>query len=143
MPVRRTTALGSACAGLALAGALLAGGSPAVAASTTPSTAPSAGSAAKDPAQAQAKAVCARAPKVDARLTRALDRLHGSAHERGSIARMQKRVDLAKSAGQTAIATYLGDRLTNRQNLVGTLTTRQTDLKSVETWCTANNLGPR
>ncbi|MHA6760484.1 hypothetical protein [Streptacidiphilus sp. PAMC 29251] len=131
MPIRRT-ALGSACAGLALAGALLGAVTPASAASATPST---------SPAQRQAKAVCVRAPKVDARITRALARLHGRATERGSIARLQKRVDLAKGAGQTAIETYLNDRLTARQALVGTLTTRQADLKGVESWCGANHLG--
>ena len=140
MPVRRTTALGSACAGLALAGTLIAGGTPASAATAVPSAAtPSA--AVKDPAQRQARAVCARAPKVDTRITRALARLHGPAGERGSIARLQKRVDLATSAGQTAIETYLNDRLTHRESMVGTLTTRQSDLKGVESWCAANHLG--
>ncbi|MFC1409017.1 hypothetical protein ACEZCY_12040 [Streptacidiphilus sp. N1-12] len=131
MPVRRT-ALASACAGLAAAGLLLGAGTPASAASAAPSTAP---------AQRQAEAVCTRAPKVDARITRALARLHGPATERGSIARLQKRVDLAKGAGQTAIGTYLNDRLTTRQAMVGTLTTRQSDLKGVESWCAANHLG--
>ena len=141
MPTRRTT-LASACAGLALAGALLGASTPASAASAGPATAaPTAKSSAKDPAQHQAKAVCARAPKVDARITRALARLNGPATERGSIARLQKRVDIARAAGHTAIETYLNDRLTTRQSLVPTLTTRQTDLRSVESWCTANHLG--
>ena len=118
MPVRRT-ALASACAGLAVAGLLLGAGTPASAASAAPST---------SPAQHQAEAVCSRAPKVDARITRAL-------------ARLQKRVGLAEGAGQTAVETYLNDRLTTRRAMVGTLTTRQTDLKGVENWCTANHLG--
>jgi hypothetical protein len=155
MPTRRTTttALASAGAGIALAGAVLVGGTPASAASATPTTTPSATSsgspsgpssgtaAAKDPAQREAEVVCGRAPKVDARITRALARLHGPATRRGSIARLQKRVDVAKNAGNTAIETYLNDRLTNRQSMVGTLTTRQSDLKGVESWCTANHLG--
>ena len=131
MPVRRT-ALASACAGLAVAGLLLGAGTPASAASAAPST---------SPAQHQAEAVCSRAPKVDARITRALARLHGPGSERGSIARLQKRVGLAEGAGQTAVETYLNDRLTTRRAMVGTLTTRQTDLKGVENWCTANHLG--
>ncbi|WP_042399594.1 hypothetical protein [Streptacidiphilus carbonis] len=127
MPIRRAT-LASALAGTALVGALIGAGTPASA-------------AAQPPAQREAKAVCTRAPQVDARITRALARLHGPASERGSIARLQKRVGVAKAAGDTAIETYLNNRLTARQNMVGTLTTRQSDLKQVETWCTANHLG--
>jgi hypothetical protein len=138
MPTRRAT-LASAFAGIALTGALIGASTPASAA-VAPNGSPSAG-ATKTPAHREAKAVCARAPKVDARITRALARLHGPATERGSIARLQKRVDIAKAAGNTAVETYLNDRLTARQSMVGTLTTRQSDLKAVETWCSANNLG--
>lgn len=143
MPTRRAT-LTSAFAGIALTGALIGASTPASAAApsdSSPSAASPSAGATKTPAQREAKAVCARAPRVDARITRALARLHGPATERGSIARLQKRVDIAKAAGNTAIATYLNDRLTARQGLVGTLTTRQSDLKAVETWCSANNLG--
>jgi hypothetical protein len=148
MPTRRAT-LTSAFAGIALTGALIGASTPASAAAPSDSSpsaaAPSAASpsagATKTPAQREAKAVCARAPRVDARITRALARLHGPATERGSIARLQKRVDIAKTAGNTAIETYLNDRLTTRQAMVGTLTTRLSDLKAVETWCSANNLG--
>lgn len=142
MPTRRTT-LASACAGIALAAGLLGASSPASAATASPTATPTAAAkaAAKTPAQRQAKAVCARAPRVDARITRELARLHGPAGKIGSIARLQKRVDIAKTAGQTAIATYLNDRLTTRQAMVGTLTTRQADLKNVESWCAANGLG--
>lgn len=143
MPTRRAT-LTSAFAGIALTGALIGASTPASAAApsdSSPSAASPSAGATKTPAQREAKAVCARAPRVDARITRALARLHGPATERGSIARLQKRVDIAKAAGNTAIATYLNDRLTTRQGLVGTLTTRQSDLKAVETWCSANNLG--
>ena len=139
MPTRRTT-LASAFAGIALTGALIGAGTPASAAAAPGSGSPSAATT-KSPAQREAKAVCARAPKVDARITRALARLHGPATERGSVARLQKRVAVAKAAGNTAVETYLNDRLTARQSMVGTLTTRQADLKGVETWCSANNLG--
>ena len=139
MPTRRTT-LASAFAGIALSGALIGASTPASAAAAPSSGSPSAATT-KTPAQRQAKAVCARAPKVDARITRALARLHGPATERGSIARLQKRVAIAKSAGDTAVETYLNGRLTARQGMVGTLTTRQADLKGVETWCSANKLG--
>ncbi|MFC1438285.1 hypothetical protein ABUW04_08450 [Streptacidiphilus sp. N1-10] len=139
MPTRRAT-LTSAFAGIALTGALIGAGTPASAAAAPSAGAPSAATT-KTPAQREAKAVCARAPKVDARITRALARLHGPATERGSIARLQKRVDIAKAAGNTAVETYLNDRLTARQSMVGTLTTRQSDLKGVETWCSANGLG--
>lgn len=143
MPTRRAT-LTSAFAGIALTGALIGASTPASAAApsdSSPSAASPSAGATKTPAQREAKAVCARAPRVDARITRALARLHGPATERGSIARLQKRVDIAKAAGNTAIETYLNDRLTTRQAMVGTLTTRLSDLKAVETWCSANNLG--
>lgn len=141
MPIPRSTArrgaLASALAGLALAGTLL-GSTAASAADATPGAkAPGAEGAGVH----QAKLVCGRAHKVDARVGRALARLSGPVGEIGSIAHLQKRVDVAAKAGHTAIETYLNDRLTARKALVGTLTTRQTDLGQVESWCAAHDNG--
>ena len=134
MPTRRT--LVSGVAALTLAGSLLGASAPAFAASSTPGST----AAAKAPVLGEARAICARAPRIEARITRALARLAGPATERGSIARLTKRVDKARAAGDSAIETYLNDRLTTRKGLVGTLTRRQADLKTVETWCSANSL---
>ncbi|MFJ2955209.1 hypothetical protein [Streptomyces sp. NPDC087270] len=81
--------------------------------------------------------LCKRVPAIDARIDRALARLNGPATKRGSIARLQKRVSAAQSKGQTAVETYLNDRLTFRKSLVPTLTQRSSDLDAVRTWCGA------
>ncbi|WP_034089887.1 hypothetical protein [Streptacidiphilus albus] len=136
MSIRRP-ALASGLAALALAGSLLAAGTPAFAAGSTAS--PSA--SAKAPRDNEVKGICLRAPRIELRVTKAIARINGPVTELGSIAHLQKRVDKAQAAGDTAIATYLNDRLTARKALVGTLTQRQSDLQAVETWCSANNNG--
>ncbi|MEU9132796.1 hypothetical protein AB0D08_32610 [Kitasatospora sp. NPDC048540] len=120
MPVNRKAAAAAAVASLAVAGALLAA-APAQAAPT--------------PTGDGSKAICKRLPKTEERVTKALTRLNGDAGVVGSVARLEQRVNNAKSAGHTEIQTYLNDRLTYRKGLVTTLQTRQNDLKSVATWC--------
>lgn len=88
-----------------------------------------------------AAALCRRAPKIDQRIDRILERLRADASHRGSIARLEQRVANARSAGHTQIETYLNDRLTSRRSLVPTLETRQKDLADVEKWCRANDNG--
>jgi Spy/CpxP family protein refolding chaperone len=124
---RRRTLL----AGLATA-ALLATGTGAAAADS--STAPA-------PTGDGAKALCKRVPKIDRRIERALKRLDAGAGIRGSVARLERRVDNAKKAGHTEIATFLEDRLKTRKALVPTLKQRQKDLADVRTWCQDNNGG--
>jgi hypothetical protein len=146
MSIRRTTVV-SGFATLALAGSLLGASTPAFATSTTPAagssatSSPAAGSPATGPKSDGAHGICLRATKVQARITRDLSRLNGPATEVGSIARLTQRVADAKTAGHTAIETYLQDRLTYRQSLVPTLTQRQSDLLAVQSWCSANNNG--
>ena len=125
---RRTLLLGLATA------ALLATGTGLAAADSTPAPAAT-------PTGDGAQALCKRAPKIDHRIDRALKRLNAGADERGSIARLQQRVDNAKAAGHNEIATYLQDRLTFRKSLVTTLQQRQKDLADVQTWCKDNNGG--
>lgn len=122
MPMNRTAA---AVAALAATGALLAAASPAGAAET--------------PRSDGAKAVCKRLPATEARVAKALKRLGGGVTVAGSVARLEKRVAEAKSAGHTETAAYLGDRLTFRRSLVPMLETRQTDLKAVAEWCAARD----
>ncbi|MFI2351701.1 hypothetical protein ACH492_32745 [Streptomyces sp. NPDC019443] len=116
------TALLTAAAGTAFAG----GGT------SSPDTAPTGDGA---------QALCKRVPKIEKRLERALDRLEGDATQRGSIARLAKRVENAKAAGHTEIETFLNDKLTFRRSLVPTLEKRQKELTAVKTWCKANNNG--
>ncbi len=101
--------------------------------SSTPSTSTSKAGTAKT--ADGAKSLCRRLPKIDARIDRALARLNGPATERGSIARLQKRVDNAKAKNQTAVETFLNDRLTFRTSLVPMLNQRSTDLDAVRSWC--------
>jgi hypothetical protein len=125
---RRTLLVGAAVA------AILAGTTGAAVAESTPSPAAT-------PTGDGAQALCKRAPKIDRRIDRALARLNAGADQRGSIARLQQRVDNAKSAGHSEIATYLQDRLTFRKSLVTTLGQRQKDLADVRTWCKDNDGG--
>ncbi|MEU6319273.1 hypothetical protein [Streptomyces sp. NPDC047009] len=124
---RRRTLL----AGLAAA-ALLATGTGAAAADSTPAPAPTGDGA---------HALCKRVPRLDRRIDRALRRLDAGVGTRGSVARLERRVENAKNAGHTEIATYLQDRLTFRKSLVPTLQQRQKDLAGVKTWCAAHDNG--
>lgn len=125
---RRTLLVGLAAAALLATGT---GGASAESTTTTTTT----------PTGDGAKALCKRAPRIDRRIDRALKRLNAGADKRGSIARLQRRVDNAKSAGHDEIATYLQDRLTFRKSLVPTLQQRQKDLADVRTWCKDNKEG--
>jgi outer membrane protein TolC len=80
-------------------------------------------------------------PKIDKRIERALKRLDAGAGTRGSVNRLQQRVDNAKKAGHTDIATYLQDRLNHRKSLRTDLEQRQKDLTAVKSWCEDNNAG--
>ncbi|MEU3032747.1 hypothetical protein ACPCBC_29365 [Streptomyces incarnatus] len=99
------------------------------------------GTSSAGPSGDGAKALCKRLPKVDRRVERALKRLDAKAGTRGSVARLEKRVDNAKKAGHTEIATYLQNRLTFRKTLRTTLQQRQKDVAAVKTWCQKNDDG--
>lgn len=94
-------------------------------------------------APSAAQVLCKRVPKIEKRLERALNRLGADATRRGSIARLAKRVENAKTAGDTEIETYLNDMLTFRRSLVPTLEKRRKDLTAVKTWCKADNNGSK
>ncbi|MFB7253915.1 hypothetical protein [Streptomyces nojiriensis] len=85
------------------------------------------------------KAICKRLPETDKRIAAAITRLGGDATVPGSIARLEQRVANAKAEGHTEVYTYLNNRLTFRKNLLPTLKARQTDLKSVSTWCASQS----
>jgi hypothetical protein len=115
--------------------ALLAAAGTAAADSTPTPTASASAAARKAPEGDGARALCKRLPNVDARIDRALARLNGPVTERGSVARLQQRVTNADARGDTAVATFLKDRLTFRKSLIPTLNQRSTDLDAVRTWC--------
>ncbi|KOV37242.1 hypothetical protein ADK60_05005 [Streptomyces sp. XY431] len=140
---RRAGALGTLALTGVLTGALLAGTPAAQAAPAAPSSGPAAASptALPTPTGDGAKSICKRLPSTEGHLTNALNRLNGDATMAGSVARLQQRVANAKSAGHTEVETYLNGRLTARKALVGTLKSRQDDLKSVATWCAAHGKG--
>ncbi|MFH9427389.1 hypothetical protein ACH4JZ_03790 [Streptomyces sp. NPDC017615] len=136
MDARRSTR--TLLAGLATA-ALLAGSTGAAsAADASPSAKPAAKSA-----HDGARALCKREPKLDKRIDRALKRLEAGKARRGSVARLQQRVDNAKKAGHTEIATFLQGRLDHRESLKKTLEQRQKDLAGVKTWCEKNDDGKK
>ena len=115
---------------------LLAGSGAAVADSVTPTPSASSGTSG-----GAGHRLCKRVPQVEQRIEKALARLNGPVTQRGSIARLQKRVDAAKAAGHTEIETFLSHRLTHRKSLVPTLQQRSKDLAQVTTWCGAHNDG--
>ncbi|MEU8034008.1 hypothetical protein AB0C13_36340 [Streptomyces sp. NPDC049099] len=130
MNVRRRTR--TLLAGLAMTAVLAGAAGTASAADSTPTA---------KPAGDGAHALCKRVPKIDRRITRALQRLDAGAGTRGSVARLQKRVDNAKKAGHTEIAGFLQDRLEFRKSLRTNLEQRQKDLAAVKTWCAAGGNG--
>jgi hypothetical protein len=136
-PARAARATRGAVAAAAAVTALLAAAGTAAADSASPSPAPRGHTPAarKSPTGDGARALCRRVPRIDARIDRALARLNGPDTEPGSVARLQKRVDNAVAAGDTAVATYLKDKLAFRTSLVPTLNRRSTDLAAVRTWC--------
>ncbi|MER6074575.1 hypothetical protein ACFYZB_14050 [Streptomyces sp. NPDC001852] len=123
---RRTRTL---LAGCAVAAVLAGTAGVASADSSTPATGPTGDGA---------HALCKRVPKIDRRIERALNRLDAGPGTRGSIARLEQRVDNAKKAGHTQVATFLQDRLDFRKSLVTSLKQRQKDLNDVKTWCQAH-----
>lgn len=150
MSLRRT---GSVAAGLLLTGAMLAAGGPSAWADgspgTTPTTAPTVAPSAPGPAgtpggddvRLGAKRLCRRVPVMQRHIAAALTRLNGAAGVKGSIATLQQRAADAQAKGDTAVYTYLEDRLTFRKSLVPMLQQRSSDLTQVATWCSQNGLG--
>lgn len=136
---RRTAAMTATVAGLVLTGSLAAGVAPSYADGTGSSA--TSVSAGKAPKSDGAKVLCRRVPRLERRLDRAVNRLDAGVGTRGSIARLQARIDNANDAGHTAIAKFLGDRLSHRKELLPNLTQRQSDIKDVATWCKANHAG--
>ncbi|MEU6173587.1 hypothetical protein ABZ832_16905 [Streptantibioticus parmotrematis] len=128
---RRKAAMAATVAGIALTGSLVAGAAPSYAdsASSTVTT------AAKAPKGDGAKVLCRRVPALERRVNRAVKRLEAGVNTPGSIARLQQRIDNANAKGDTAVAKLLGDRMSTRKALLPNLEQRQTDLKSVGSWC--------
>ncbi|AVH56444.1 MULTISPECIES: hypothetical protein [Streptomyces] len=93
------------------------------------------------PAGDAAEVLCKKVPKIDRRIDRALKRLDAGVGTRGSVARLERRVDNAKKVGHDEIATYLQGRLDFRKSLVPTLQERKEDLADVKTWCEDNGNG--
>ncbi len=137
---RRKAAMTATVAGLVLTGSLAVGVAPSYADGSS-SSSPSATAAAKGPKTDGAKVLCRRVPRLERRIERAIRRLDAGVGTRGSIARLQQRIDNANDENHAAIAKLLGDRMTHRKDLLPNLTQRQSDLKDVATWCKANHNG--
>lgn len=131
---RPKSAVAGVLAGLALAGSLLATAGSANAADDSAASAPAA-TAQHTGDKGKGKGLCARVPRLEERINKALDRLNGDVHTRGSIARMEARVKKAHAKNHEAVATFLQDRLTHRKELKPTLTRELRDLKAVSAWC--------
>ncbi|MGH3311221.1 MAG: hypothetical protein ACRDP3_11650 [Streptomyces sp.] len=99
------------------------------------------GEKSEKPKRDGARKLCKRAPKIDKRIDRVLRRLDGKAAKRGSVARLEQRIENAKKAGHGPIADYLANRLEDRKAVAPRLKDRQKDLDKVRTWCEDNNNG--
>ncbi|QPP07417.1 hypothetical protein G4Z16_14660 [Streptomyces bathyalis] len=88
-----------------------------------------------------AKALCKHAPKIDKRIDRVQNRLDGGLRTRGSIDRLEKRIENAKKAGHGVIADFLNDRLDDRRELKVRLKDREEGLKKVRAWCATQDDG--
>ncbi|WP_018544525.1 hypothetical protein [Streptomyces sp. LaPpAH-108] len=121
----------------ALATAALLAGSAGVASAADATPIPKAAGPTGDGAQV----LCKRVPKIDRRLHRALKRLDAGTARRGSVARLQQRVDNARKADHSEVAGFLQDRLDFRTSLRTNLEQRQKDLNSVKDWCAKNDDG--
>jgi hypothetical protein len=134
---RPKTALAATLSTFALTGCLLSAAASANAEdSGSPSSSePSATAPHNDKGTGHGKGICHRVPKLEQRIDKALDRLNGDAHTRGSIARLEQRVKNARANHRDAVATFLQDRLTHRKELKPYLMRERTDLKAVAAWC--------
>lgn len=138
--MRKTTTVA-----LTTAAALLATGGAATAFATTGGeSSPASAQATKADASAKhapkkdgARKLCKRAPKIDKRIDRVLKRLDGDAAKRGSVDRLEKRIENAKKAGHGTIEDFLNERLKDRRALKPKLEDRQKDLAKVRAWCAA------
>ncbi|OIV38243.1 hypothetical protein BIV57_06830 [Mangrovactinospora gilvigrisea] len=81
--------------------------------------------------------LCRNMPVTRRRLQLELRRLDGTKNGKrhGEIANLQKRISAAKSAGHTAVATFLTDELNRAQHSHTDALKEQTDLKGVKTYC--------
>ncbi|MFG2286338.1 hypothetical protein ACGFOU_09795 [Streptomyces sp. NPDC048595] len=133
---RPKSAVAGVLAAFVLTGSLLATAGPASAADDSPAPAATTShSDGKGKGKGKGKGLCSRVPRIEKRINKALGRLNGDAHTRGSIARMEERVKKAHAKNHDAVATFLQDRLTHRKELRPTLTRELRDLKAVSTWC--------
>ncbi|MFE0381260.1 hypothetical protein ACFW1M_38160 [Streptomyces inhibens] len=150
---RRKSTLTATFSGLVLTG-MMAVAIPSYAADSAPAAPPASVAAqAKDPQHASrhakgpkgdgAKRLCRRVPKLERRIERRIKRMEGTVGTPGSIKFLEQRIANAKKAHHSAIATFLGDRLTTRKTLLTSLKAKQPDLKDVATWCTANENGAK
>lgn len=82
-----------------------------------------------------AKVLCKRAPKIDKRIDKIQRRLDGGLRTRGSIDRLEKRVENARKAGHGPVADFLNGRLEDRRGHKGDLKDREDDLKKLRAFC--------
>ncbi|WP_405562763.1 hypothetical protein [Streptomyces sp. NBC_01180] len=139
---RRTATMTAAFAGLVLAATAAA--APSYAADgAAPAKTGSTAAHANGPKDDGAKKLCRRVPRLEKRIDKRIKRMEGTVGTRGSIKYLEQRITDAKKDNHTAIAKLLGDRLATREGLLTTLKGKQPDLKSVATWCAANNGGAK
>jgi hypothetical protein len=101
--------------------------------SPSPSTSTSSSTDALNPARA--KKVCARLPKVTAKVDKALSRIQGGADTKGSVAWLNAKAAKADTDGKTALANVYRARAKARTDRVTVLQDRKTALAQTASWC--------
>ncbi len=105
---------------------------------TPPSSASSEASTAPAATGTRLQALCARVPRLLARTNRLVERLEGDADTRGSLARLQERIDAATAAGRDAQVTVLTNRLHVRRAQLALLRDRRALLLELAAACEEN-----
>lgn len=139
--IRRVAVLGAA-ATMALAAAAPVSAQPSADPRTDPGGGASAG-ATTGPSAERARKVCARLPKLEARLDKVLARLQGGADEPGSVEFVKKRAERARAKGHTDLATALDSRAKARADMIPVLQKKQDGLPKLTEWCTSHGYGTR
>src|SRR5450755_2306185 len=81
---------------------------------------------------------CGRVSRQIARVEKVQARLEASSDTPGSIARLQARIDKARAAGNSDLATLLTDRLAVRKDIDATLPGVLARLKDAQSECSAH-----
>lgn len=89
----------------------------------------------------RAERVCNRVPVVEARLDRALNRIDGDAHTRGSLEWLAVKRDQAEAAGREHLVDIIDNRIASRTAARAFIVVRQDEVADMAALCADHGLG--